>query len=236
MVDLKNEPADVYKNLEYYRKYFKTTYRFEIQILQPGNIYQDMLDYIKGDKSRCASIPLYVLNSDGSIGFIRRQCTSDYKIIPIQKRVKELAGKKQIYKWLGISYDEIERTKISQVKSITNYYPLVDNKIRLSEIIQWFRNNALPIPAKSSCIICPFHSDSYWLYMFLHRPEEFESACAFDEAVRKYPGIRGTCYLHRSCKPLREIILKIWDNKIKENKQTEMFPELIEECDGHCGT
>ncbi len=54
-------------------------------------------------------------------------------------------------------------------------------------------------------ISCPFHDDGYWFSMKEHRPDEWEQACHFDEQIRLLPGIRGQCFVHRSCVALREI-------------------------------
>jgi hypothetical protein len=36
-------------------------------------------------------------------------------------------------------------------------------------------------------------------------PDEFEEACTFDEAIRLLPGVKGECFVHSSCVPLRDI-------------------------------
>ena len=53
--------------------------------------------------------------------------------------------------------DEVERISDSSVKYIEHYYPLVENNIRIDQIINWFAVNDLPEPGKSACLICPFH-------------------------------------------------------------------------------
>jgi hypothetical protein len=54
-------------------------------------------------------------------------------------------------------------------------------------------------------ITCPFHDDAYWAAMQQNSPEEFEEACRFDETIRLLPGVKGECFVHGSCIPLREI-------------------------------
>ena len=44
-------------------------------------------------------------------------------------------------------------------------------------------------------------------YRIQTRPDESEQACDFDEQIRFLPGIRGQCFVHRSCVPLREMDL-----------------------------
>jgi hypothetical protein len=56
-----------------------------------------------------------------------------------------------------------------------------------------------------SQITCPFHDDNYWRELREQSPDEFEEACRFDETIRHLPGVRGECFLHSSCVPLRDI-------------------------------
>jgi hypothetical protein len=49
--------------------------------------------------------------------------------------------------------------------------------------------------------------------MRLHRPEEWAEAVAFDREIRHLPGVRGECYLHRSCVPLDEVDLRTPEEK-----------------------
>jgi hypothetical protein len=54
-------------------------------------------------------------------------------------------------------------------------------------------------------ITCPYHDDRYWANLQQYSPEEFEAACRFDETIRFLPGVKGECFLHSSCTPLRDI-------------------------------
>ena len=54
-------------------------------------------------------------------------------------------------------------------------------------------------------IACAFHDDSYWLAMPQQSPQEFEEACRFDETIGYLPGVKGDCFVHSSCVPLRDI-------------------------------
>ena len=68
------------------------------------------------------------------IGFGRRQCTREYKIFPIQRKVRELLGLKKYQRvpkdtkvemLIGISKDEMSRIARSRDWWIDNQYPLV---------------------------------------------------------------------------------------------------------------
>src|SRR5207248_4107984 len=54
-------------------------------------------------------------------------------------------------------------------------------------------------------ITCPYHDDHYWQDLQNRYPDEFDEACQFDETIRHLPGVKGECFLHSSCIPLRDI-------------------------------
>ena len=183
---------------------------------------KDTLDYYNGRYKRGASLPFFL--SQG--GMITRQCTGDFKIDPMRRYLQKIRNGKKIRMWIGISLDEIQRIKDSGRKYINNYYPLIEKRVTISEIVNWFKINHLENPGKSSCIVCPYHSNNYWRRFKKEFPDEFEKACDFDDKIRNHPKLISQCYLHRSLRPLREIDFKY---------EPSLFPELIEECDGMCG-
>jgi hypothetical protein len=217
------EPDYVYSYMIWLKDYVKTKYNFEIVIVSAGNIVEDTLNYLEGKISRVAALPLRL---SGNGGLIMRQCTNDYKIAPLRKYLQSIRNESKIRLWIGISLDEIERIKDSNVKYIENYYPLIEKQIRIDRIIHWFSENNMREPGKSACLICPFHSDNYWKMFKKQFPDEFEKACQFDDAIRNYPNLKRQTYLSKHLKPLR---------KIDFSMQPSLFPELIEECNGLCG-
>lgn len=219
--DTKCEPNYVYDYLKWLVDYCKIEYKFQITIVSEGNLMEDVIDYQKGNKKRVASLPLFT-----ETGIINRQCTNDYKIRPLRKYLQKVRNGNKVKLWLGISLDEIERMKQSNVQYITNEFPLIHQRIKIDNIKAWFFNNKLPEPSKSACLVCPFHSNQYWQIFKVKYPQEFETACNFDDIIRNYGNMKQKCYLNRQLKPLREIDFKI---------ENSLFPELIEECNGLCG-
>jgi hypothetical protein len=217
------EPDYVYSYVTWLKDYVKSKYDFDIVIVSAGNIVEDTLNYLNGNRSRVAALPLRL---SGNGGLIMRQCTNDYKIAPLRKYLQSIRNESKIRLWIGISLDEIERIKDSSVKYIENYYPLIEKQSRIDRIIHWFSENKLREPGKSACLICPFHSDNYWKMFKKQFPAEFEKACQFDDAIRNYPNLKRQTYLSKHLKPLREIDFSM---------HPSLFPELIEECNGLCG-
>jgi hypothetical protein len=217
------EPKYVYEYLDYLKDYLRSVYNFEITEVKYGNIKEDTLNYINGNRLKNPQIPLRL---SGSGGILNRQCTEDYKIMPLRREIQRIRVKQKVRLWIGISLDEIERVKQSNVNYIEHYYPLIENRISLHQIISWYKKEGIKEPGKSACLICPFHSDSYWKTFKKQFPDEFETACKFDDSIRKYPKIERNVYLSKHLKPLRDINF---------DQQNSLFPELIEECHGLCG-
>ncbi|WP_299243069.1 hypothetical protein [uncultured Aquimarina sp.] len=235
--DTGNEPKGVYNYLEWLRKFVDQEYKFTIDVVSAGNIYNDALAYLEGTRKRYGGVPYYTKNPiTGKKGILRRQCTGDYKIRPVRRHIRKILPKvKRVSLWLGISYDEIQRMKQANVKWITHRFPLIERKIRRVDCINNFKAKRLPVPVRSSCVICPYHSDKYWLWIYENEPDHFDAAVVLDEKIRNYRGIKDECFLHRSCRPLKEVILDLIKGKELASKQLNIFPELIEECEGVCG-
>jgi len=232
--DTKNEP----KAIELYLEFLKKTLPFPVYQVSKSNIYNDFINNIeKGIRS--PNPPLFTQNKiTGKKGMLLRQCTQDYKIAQIKKKIRELCNvgykkrfpkDKYVEQWIGISTDEIQRMKPSRDKYILNRFPLIEMKMSRQDCLDWMKDHKIPLPEKSACIICPYHNDNYWHFMKTERLSEFEQAVVFDRKIRKGSAkIKDNLYLHRSCKPLEEIEF----NKKETDKQLDMFNN---DCSGLCG-
>lgn len=220
--DTQAEPQEVYLWLDKLKKYST------IPIIEctKGSLEKDTLNQTE----RSASIPFFIKNEDGSQGLGRRQCTAEYKILPIFKKIRELY-KYPPRKWMrhkvnmqmGISTDEIYRVKTSKVKWITNSYPLIDLNLSRIDCIKIVEQSGLGTPPRSACYFCPYHNDTEWLRI-KNNPDLWKKAITFDEAIRKQKKFNGENYLHRSMVPLKEVTFK--------NDSENFFNN---ECEGMCG-
>lgn len=77
------EPRAVYGNLERLRAHAAKA-GIPVRTVSAGNIRTDALD----PNHRFVSMPLHTRNPDGSKGLARRQCTTEYKIIPLKKAAR----------------------------------------------------------------------------------------------------------------------------------------------------
>ena len=129
--------------------------------------------------------------------------------------------------WVGISTDEVFRVKESRFWWQKNRWPLIEKKMSREDCIEWYNGKDYKTPAKSSCIGCPYHDDSFWLDMKNNRPDEFENAVKFDKRMRDNEhNIKN--YMHRSCKNLDEVVFHVK----REDEQLDLFNN---ECEGMCG-
>jgi hypothetical protein len=217
------EPKAVYEHLEKLEKFLP----FPVYKVFAGNIKEDSLNNTNSTGQSFAAIPWHIQNPDGSRGMGRRQCTAEYKLRPLQRKIVELLGghpKGGANVWIGISTDEIHRMKPSRVQYIVNKYPLIEKGISRSDCLAWLEKKEWAAP-KSSCIGCPFHSDNEWRNL---SKQEFQEAIEIDEMIRSQSGAKGKQFMHRSLKPLSEVDFRT----AEDMGQIDMFGN---ECEGMCG-
>jgi len=196
-------------------------------------------------------IPAFTLGEEtGNRGTLRRQCTGDWKIDPQDKYVnallRELKIKKApgvVEKWLGISQDEWQRAKHSQVPHITHRYPLLDMKMSRAGCINWLRDHNLPVPPKSACVFCPFHSRKAWQELKREGGTDWQIALEVDETIRNVRGSDQTyttagvqLFVHAARLPLAQAVQIPEDHGME---QPDMFASVEDDelasCDsGHC--
>jgi len=256
------EPKAVYEHLAWLRS--PNVLPFPVHIVSAGDIRADLLVGAHGE--RWASIPAFtrtvtpagtelpvydedengdlvvvgsrIVASDRvGIGMIRRQCTGDYKIVPIRRKVRELLGiarrrspKSPVAEqWIGISLEEALRMKPSFESWQVNRWPLIERGMTRHDCLRWLEHHHYPLPPKSSCVGCPFHSNDHWRHMRDHDPEAWADAVSVDAAIRTgFRGILGEVYLHRSAVPLDQADL----STAADHGQLDLWPN---ECEGMCG-
>jgi hypothetical protein len=232
--DTGDEPQYVYDYLDILTEY-AADHGIKVVKAQKGRL-SDWVREHKSEGKRFASLPVFTKNDNGSYGMLRRQCTREFKVEPITQKVRELLGykprfrvKERVRCMIGISLDEAQRMKESRIKWIKNTFPLIDLAIKREHCFKIMEDAGLPKPKKSSCVFCPYHSDSYWQWMKDEHPEEFSKAVDFDNLIRDMTmrGVEQPAYLHNSCVPLKDVEFNAGDKN-----QVDMFNN---ECEGMCG-
>ena len=164
------------------------------------------------------------MDTEGRLG---RQCSKEYKIEPINVKLRELRPDGRVCLWYGISADEKIRMRFSKVYWIENYYPLIfglDRPYHRHDCQRWLREQGFPAALRSSCIGCPYHDNAEWRAI-KQRPDEWRQAVEFDALIRH--SVEQPAYLHRSCKPLQLVDLENLEDKGQQN--------WLNECEGMCG-
>tara|TARA_Y100000401_G_scaffold48575_1_gene37759 strand:- start:1676 stop:2521 length:846 start_codon:yes stop_codon:yes gene_type:complete len=228
--DPQAEHYKTYDMLKWLLDWQKKNDGIKIIVNKDKNILKDILKSQNSRGAKWTTIPAY--SETG--GMVMRQCTGEYKIQTVQQTIRnlhKLKTKKRMKRtemWLGISTDEIERMKESRMYNIKYFYPLIYHNISRNDCVSFFKDNNFPVPVKSSCTFCPYHSNSYWKEVQRENGKAWEDAIKVDRQIRNSSkkGEKEKLYLHFSCKPLEEIDF--------EDNQLEMFEGF--NCDeGYCG-
>jgi hypothetical protein len=215
---------------------------FPVYRVKRGDLFHDAAKLAKSKKTgkiyMKGLIPAFVDGGEAGIGLLGRKCTLDYKIVPIQRKVRELLGVKRgpshiaCRMWIGISTDEIIRMKPSRKRYIENVHPLIDLRMSRIECVKWLSKNGYPVAPRSACVGCPFHGDEEWINLKINTPQDFADAVNDERrlqlAARNQNALNGTPYLHSSCKPIDTIDF----NKLSSHQQLSLFGN---ECEGLCG-
>lgn len=227
--DTQCEPPWVYKQVTALKAWSK----IPVEVVTAGNLAQDIVERHSGKRARFAAIPAWTLGADGRPAPLRRQCTREYKVEPIEQKVRALLGykprqrvKHQVRCMIGISTDEFTRAKPSRTKWVEAIFPLLDARLSRTDCKRIVQENGLLPPFKSACIICPYHCDDYWRTLRGQFPETWQDACEWDEKFRDMSrsGVRQPVYLHRSLQPLCDVDFDL--------QKTFVWNE---DCDGLCG-
>ena len=235
------EPAAVYEHLT------RLTAELErhgvpVDVVRNGDIRSDALS-----SGRFASMPLYMRGEKGN-GMGRRQCTSEYKLVPIKRRVRQLLGAKTtgtlangaprvgrvggrpgsryVTMWVGISTDEVQRQKPSDVSYIQRVDPLIDILDLDRDACEAYLTDRWPWPVgRSACIGCPFHDNAEWRRMKIETPVEFADAVDFDRQLREQPPgtFKAEAYLHADRVPLPDADLDKVSSKERAAAQGRLF-------------
>lgn len=226
--DTQWEKSATYEYFKWFRT-FCNRHNFKIHLVSAGDLRTDALN----NKDRFASMPLFTARNDGEVGMLRRQCTREYKVAPVDKKIRELCHIKpkhrmtaKINLWFGITIDEIERMKDAREKWKTKVYPFVEMRWTRADCKNYLISHGIPVPPKSSCIGCPFHDNYQWLDLKHNSNGDWNDAVDFDRRIRNLTkkGVKQPAYLHRQVVPLDEA-------NLNEN-QCDLFRS---ECEGMCG-
>lgn len=229
--DTGDETPDVYAHLEWLIGKVK---RFPIHVLKPKKSLSEALT----SDGRSAAIPAFL--EGGGMG--RRQCTSEYKIQPINRFIRrEILGNKpgqrvkgvDLIQYFGLSFDEMRRiyrvTENFKSSPFSCAFPLFDLQWERRHCVNYLRQYGIPheVP-RSACYYCPYKSDREWQRLKADQPSLFADAVKLENDMLSSPGnrIKKRQYLHRDCIPLDQVDFD------KDRAQGQL---PLGDCEGMCG-
>ena len=226
--DTQNEPSSVYTWLDWLEKRLP----FPVRRVSKGNLRKKALS------QATVGLPVYTRNEKGEQGKIRnRNCTRDFKLVPLKQEERVIAGIKRGQKeigvvcWIGISADEVYRMKPSREPWAEHRFPLVEIGLSRADCLRWMEAHGFPKPPRSACVFCPFHNDAEWKRLRDEEPAEFAAAAEFERQLQESK-VNGTFrtvpYLHRSIVPLDQVKFAVSEPDANLN----LFNN---ECEGMCG-
>lgn len=245
--DTGDEPQYVYDQIDYLKGRLKGI--SPVVTVSAGNMIHDIFH-----GSRFAAMPVFTKSrTDNKVGIMRRQCTREYKIDPIEKAVKSellrrdmahtdgrgtiVHQENHIMCWIGISLDEVQRMKPNRSTWCDTAWPLIDLRFSRLDCINYLQARNLPIPGKSSCRVCPFHDNAFWRAMKHNANADWKHVIGFDDALRDdntlniVSSAKGDLFLHRDCQPLKNVDLRT----LEEKGQLRLFDDEETLCDeGYC--
>jgi len=134
---------------------------------------------------------------------------------------------------LGISLDELQRARTDSADRPWEHiaYPLIDMRLTRHACTAIIRAAGLPVPPKSACYFCPYHTIKQWQDMRLTEPELFGKAVALERTLsaRGEALGRGVMFMTRKLKPL--------DMVTTDHTQGALFEDEGDTCEsGRCMT
>lgn len=183
---------------------------------EPETLYQRLTR----PGSRSIGIPVRM--SNGAPG--TRACTGDFKIKVVARWLRDHGASKDnpATVGLGISLDEFHRMRNDSGISWEKLaYPLIDLRLTRQDCINIIEKAGLPIPPKSSCWFCPFHTLRRWQEMRKQEPELFWKACELEMMLNERRGLspKDRVWLTRKLKPLAQATTELIQDELFDDEQ-----------------
>ena len=248
--DTGEEPDAVYAHL----KWLQGLNGSQILVRSKGGRLGEHLKHgVNSTGQRFASIPVYTMAAgDKREGRTRRQCSREYKSAVVERAIRrEILGLKprqripkdaHVMHYFGISLDEAGRARrIAErfrrdIKWATPVFPLIDLGMTRAACRTYLAEHVPHTVRRSSCVFCPYHSDSEWLRLKEHDTNGWDRAVEIDRALR-VPGnivnrnMDKQLFLHRSCEPLEDVQFSVSDDP----REAQLSLGFVAECEGMCG-
>jgi len=236
--DTGDEPQAVYKHEAVMRQRILDA-GMDYKRVTAGKLSEHVLDKAKRGERGISMPPMYVSTRTGDTMPVRRGCTRDFKVKPLDKCAKKhfevprgYKGEPFVAQWYGISSDEAQRMKIAQDKWRTFEYPLVKMGWSRRRCLDYLSDLGISAP-RSACVFCPFHGAEEWKKV-LAVPAEKARVIDFERQLHaawdehgSVAGLETRPYIHSSRIPIEDV-----DH---DKGQRSLWDSWDEECAGICG-
>jgi len=160
---------------------------------------------------------------------MKRQCTSEYKIVPIDRELRIMLLEMNLAKqdkrgairikkgvwvetWIGYSVDEATRMKPSRLKWQDMRYPLIEQRWTIVNVLAQLEAWGVEPYLSSNCRKCPVISERRQIEMKVHDPAGWENRVQFDHDLRNgnlriAESAMADLYVHPDLIPLEEVEL-----------------------------
>ena len=211
--------------------------------MSKGNLTEDSLrlrtSKNTGKKYVRATVPFYLFNDGVNKGFLTRGCTEEYKIRPIRTflrrhcKIKNKETAVQINLMLGISTDEATRMKAWREAGTKHTVHVIDHNISNEAGLHCVTNNNLNLTPLAACLVCPYHSLSFWKDLKENSTDEFNQALEYEQKVKK---------AYKETDEFQDEIYDVSIHQYNDLKNVTVKKEKHEqldlftgECEGMCG-
>lgn len=153
----------------------------ELRYIRRDGTEDSILKRLTRPGGRSIGIPVRMRN--GAPG--RRSCTVDFKIRRTDRWLRQQGAKQRgAVLGMGISLDEFQRMKPNMDPRTMAWktldYPLIDLRLDRAACLEMIRKAGLPIPPKSACWFCPFHTLKVWQEMRQQESAQFWKAAELE--------------------------------------------------------
>ena len=191
-------------------------------VTAPGpDLLQDILAIKTNGRTRLDTPP-YWTPGKREVGTLKQACTKHYKIAPMDRAVRLWLKRRwgiglrnhralrtgAVEKWIGFTADEQPRadsvTRSKHQRYVSFRFPLIDDGLTKSDIVDEFISRGLPLPERSMCNACPYHGLRSLKQMHDERPVDWAQAVAVDESIRDWSqiGVKEPCFVSKTLLPL----------------------------------
>lgn len=233
--DTQWEPKAVYEHLSR----LEAALPFKVHHVTAGNLRADIEARTNSTGQRYASVPWHTYGRDGKRAMGKRQCTKEYKLVPIARKQRELIDAKgkrlpagAVEVWIGISLDEVGRMKPSREKWQSNRWPLLELRMTRGDCERWLARHGWTAP-RSACLGCPYKGNAEWRKLRDGDPAEWADAVAVDRMIRTGDQARRILreqFAHPSLTPLETV-----DLSTDVERGQGLLGGWTNECEGMCG-